>query len=244
MIDILVVTSDQKTGEDLTAILLGEEMATSIATSAAEALKQLDRRPPDAVLVSIAPAEDWPARLCQQIRYRLMAPLLVLASEEQGAVLARCLDLGADAHLLSPYTDEVLLAQLYALLRRAGLARPGLGRKYDIGTLAIDLWAREVKVGGKSAELTPTEFEIVRCLFGNSGRAISYRNLVRQAQGYDCSSEEARSLLKVHIHNLRQKIEPVPERPVHILNVRGFGYLFERRRYPRDNTGPRTAGNP
>jgi DNA-binding winged helix-turn-helix (wHTH) protein len=40
--------------------------------------------------------------------------------------------------------------------------------------------------------------------------------------------------LKVHIHNLRQKIEPFPEKPAHILNVRGFGYLFERRRFKRD----------
>ncbi|HJX39473.1 MAG TPA: response regulator transcription factor, partial [Anaerolineae bacterium] len=219
------------------AILLGEQMTTSMAISETEALHELDRRPPDAMIVSIAAPGDWQVQLCAQIRERMMVPLLVLGSREQGATLARCLDLGADAHILSPCTGEVLLAQLYALLRRAGLARPGLERKYDIGTLAIDLFAREVRVGGEPVKLTPTEFEILRCLFGNSGRAISYRNLVRQAQGYDCSTEEARSLLKVHIHNLRQKIEPVPERPVHILNVRGFGYLFERRRHPRDSTG-------
>jgi DNA-binding response OmpR family regulator len=115
-----------------------------------------------------------------------------------------------------------------------GLARPGVDGKYDIGTLGIDLFSREVRVGGKPVELTRTEFEIVRCLLNNSGRALSYRSLVRQAQGYDCSPEEARKLLKVHIHNLRQKIEPFPEKPAHILNVRGFGYLFERRRFKRD----------
>jgi len=74
----------------------------------------------------------------------------------------------------------------------------------------------------------------MHCLLNNSGRALSYRSLVRQVQGYDCSSEEARKLLKVHIYNLRKKIEPLPEKPTHILNVRGFGYLFERRRFDRE----------
>ena len=163
-----------------------------------------------------------------------MAPLLVVGSKKHEPALARSLDMGADAHVLSPFSKGVLLSQLYALLRRMGLARPGVDGKYDIGTLGIDLFSREVRVGGKPVELTPTEFEIVRCLLNNSGRALSYRSLVRQAQGYDCSPEEARRLLKVHIHNLRQKIEPLPAKPAHILNVRGFGYLFERRRFKRD----------
>ncbi|MGB5933483.1 MAG: winged helix-turn-helix domain-containing protein [Anaerolineae bacterium] len=47
-------------------------------------------------------------------------------------------------------------------------------------------------------------------------------------------SDEARRLLKVHVHNLRKKIEPVPEKPTHILNVRVFGHLFERRRFNRE----------
>jgi two-component system response regulator RegX3 len=234
LINILLVTSEQKEGDELTAVLLGEQMTTSVALSEAEALRELERRPPDAVIVSIAPPGDWQVQLCQQMRERVMVPLLALGRGEQEPALARCLDLGADAHVLSPFSNEVLLSQLYALLRRVGLARPGAEGKYDIGTLGIDLFAREVRLRGQPVELTRTEFEIVRCLLNNSGRALSYRSLVRQAQGYDCSPDEARRLLKVHIHNLREKIEPFPEKPVHILNVRGFGYLFERRRFKRE----------
>ena len=75
-------------------------------------------------------------------------------------------------------------------------------------------------------KITPIEFETLRCLLNNSGRALSGRSPVRQVLGYDCSCREARGLLKVHLHKLRKKIEPV-----HIPNVRGFGYLFERRRF-------------
>jgi len=57
---------------------------------------------------------------------------------------------------------------------------------------------------------------------------------MRQVQGYDCPSDGARKLLKAHVHNPRKKIEAIPEKPAHILNVRGFGYLFERRRFNRE----------
>ena len=57
---------------------------------------------------------------------------------------------------------------------------------------------------------------------------------MRQVQGYDCPPDEGRKLLKVHVHNLRKKIEAVPEKPAHILNVRDFSYLFERRRFNRE----------
>ena len=236
MINILVAATDQEVADEIARALLAEQMTASIALKAAEALRKLDKEPPDAVIVSLDPAGNWQERLCGQIRERVVVPLLIVGSKEQESALARSLDIGADAHVLIPFTREVLLSQLHALLRRVGLARPGMAGKYDIGTLAIDLFAREVRVRGKPVELTHFEFEIVRCLLRNSGRALSYRSLVRQVQGYDCSPEEARRLLKVHIHNLRHKVEPVPEKPAHILNVRGFGYLFERRRSPREGS--------
>jgi DNA-binding response OmpR family regulator len=234
LINILLVSSDGEVSDQIASALLGEQMTTSTAPDGVEALGKVDKQAPDVILVNIDQAGDWQVQLCAEIRERTLVPLLVVGSKEHEPALARTLDLGADAHVLSPFSKEVLLSQLYALLRRAGLARPGADGKYDIGTLGIDLFAREVRVGGKPVGLTPTEFEMVRCLLNNSGRALSYRSLVRQAQGYDCSPDEARRLLKVHIHNLRQKIEPSPENPAHILNVRGFGYLFERRRFKRD----------
>lgn len=235
LISILLVSDDRVIADEISNILLAEQMTPSAAFNGTEALRKLDNEPPDAVIVNLEPPNTWQVQLCGQIRERVAAPLLVLGGREQGAALARSLDVGADAHVVSPFTTEVLLSQLYALLRRVGLARPGVAWKYDIGTLAIDLFTREVRVKGMPVELTHTEFEILRCLLNNSGRALSYRSLVRQAQGYDCSPQEARKLLKVHIHHLRQKIEPVPERPAHILNVRGFGYLFERRRFKRES---------
>jgi len=215
-------------------ILQAEEMVTFIATEGEEALRQLNEEAPDAVVLGLGPPGSWEHDLCGEIRERTIAPLLVVGRRGQEFALARALNAGGDAHLLKPFTTRIFLSQLYALLRRVGLARPGHAGQFDIGTLAINVFRREVRVEGRPADLTPTEFEILRCLLNNSGRALTYRSLVRQVQGYDCPSDEARKLLKVHIHNLRKKIEAVPEKPLHILNVRGFGYLFERRRFNRE----------
>ena len=234
MTTILVIDSDKRIAESIAEILRAEEMVTSIATEGEEALRHLDEEPPDAVVLSLGPPGSWENDLCREIRERTIAPLLVVGKRGQEFALARSLNAGGDAHVFKPFTTRIFLAQLYALLRRVGLARPGHAGQFDIGTLAINVFRREVRVEGRPVDLTPIEFEILRCLLNNSGRALSYRSLVRQVQGYDCPSEEARKLLKVHIHHLRRKIEPLPEKPAHILNVRGFGYLFERRRFDRE----------
>jgi two-component system response regulator RegX3 len=235
LISVLVVDSDKQIADSMVHILEEEGMQTSIAAERGEVLSQLDKEPSDAVILNLGPGANWAEDVCREIRERTIAPVLVVGRKGQEFLLARSLNAGGDAHLFRPFTTQIFLSQLYALLRRVGLARPGHAGQFDIGTLAINVYRRDVRVQGRPVELTPTEFEILRCLLNNAGRALSYRSLVRQVQGYDCPPDEARRLLKVHIHNLRKKIEPVPEKPAHILNVRGFGYLFERRRFPREN---------
>ncbi|MCJ7667460.1 MAG: response regulator transcription factor [Anaerolineae bacterium] len=234
MTTILVIDSDERIADRMAKILQAEEMVASVATEGEEALLRLNEEPPDAVVLNLGLPGGWEEDLCREIRERTIAPLLVVGKRGQEFALARGLNAGGDAHLLKPFTTRIFLAQLYALLRRVGFSRPGHAGQFDIGRLVINIFRREVRVDGKPVDLTPTEFEILRCLLNNSGRALTYRSLVRQVQGYDCSSEEARKLLKVHIYNLRKKIEADPEKPAHVLNVRGFGYLFERRTLNRE----------
>jgi len=150
------------------------------------------------------------------------------------ATLARGLEWGADAYLEKPFALRIFLAQVYALLRRIGELRPGHAGQLHVEGLVINVNRHEVIVDGKPVNLTPTEYGILSCLVRNSGRALSHRSLVKQVHGYDCHLDEAREILKVHIHNLRRKIEPRPHHPCFIRSVRGFGYVFERRRYDRE----------
>ena len=91
-----------------------------------------------------------------------------------------------------------------------------------------------VTLDDQPIELTPTEFDILFCLMRNAGQVLTCRELVRQAQGYELDERDARYLIRPHITRLRQKLVAQPGSPEYIHNVRGIGYLFERRATPRD----------
>lgn len=104
---------------------------------------------------------------------------------------------------------------------------PGSERQLTIGQLQLDTWHQTATLGGRSLNLTPTEFRLLLCLAEHAGQMLSYTQLVRCAQGYEASDMEAGELIKPHIHHLRQKIEPDPSTPRYLLNVRGKGYILQ-----------------
>jgi DNA-binding response OmpR family regulator len=95
-----------------------------------------------------------------------------------------------------------------------------------VGDIQIDKGKHMVTYRGQPVELTPTEFRLLECLVGRVGEVCTPQDLVRCAQGYDTDAWGARSIVRVHIRRLRRKLEPDPENPRYILNVRGVGYLF------------------
>jgi len=232
-ITILLVESDREMARRIEEVLATEGMRVIAATSREEALTLTDDGEVDVVVLGLNGSED--VDLCWWMRERTTVPLLVLAENGTAeAVLARGLEWGADAYLAKPFSLRIFLAQVYALLRRIGGFRPGHPGQLQVEGLAINVAQHEVMVDGKPVHLTPTEYRILSCLVRNSGRALSHRSLVKQAHGFNCDLDEAREIAKVHIHNLRQKIEPQPHNPRFIRSVRGFGYMFERRRYDRE----------
>lgn len=92
--------------------------------------------------------------------------------------------------------------------------------------IIIDLQKHIVTLGGDSLDLTPTELRLLSTLIANADQVMSCRDLVYQVQNYDTDEREARSIIRVYIRRLRQKIEPDPSSPIYILNVRGSGYMF------------------
>ena len=115
-------------------------------------------------------------------------------------------------------------------LRSTQPADPGQGgsaeRVITVGALQLDAWRQVASLNGRTLPLTPTEFRVLLCMAEHAGTMLSYAQLVRCAQGYDSSEQEASELIKPHIHHLRQKLEPDPSTPRYILNVRGKGYLL------------------
>lgn len=95
-----------------------------------------------------------------------------------------------------------------------------------VGHVVIDRAKHMVKYMGNTVDLTPTEFRLLDCLISRADEVCTPQELVRCAQGYETDAWGARSIVRVHIRRLRRKIEPEPENPKYILNIRGVGYLF------------------
>lgn len=233
IVEILVIGSDPSIVRWVEDTLLAEGMSVA-AIEPAEALSYLDENHADIAILDVDSNRDLSLELCQVIRGRTMAPLLLLARDAKDSTVARALEMGADAYAVKPLTNKVLLAQIYALLRWIGLLSPGHAGQVDAGGLVINTHRREVRLNGRPVNLSPTEYKILSCLVNNSGRPLGCSSLVKNVHGYRCRPYEANNILRVHIHNLRRKIEPDPEKPRFIRTVRGFGYVFERRAHARD----------
>lgn len=97
---------------------------------------------------------------------------------------------------------------------------------FRAGPLLIDSGRRRVSLGGEPVAVSRGEFDLLLCMARRANTVMSPETLAREVLGYQCSQDEARELIKARIHRLRQKIEPDPRAPCHIVSVRGAGYMF------------------
>lgn len=166
----------------------------------------------------------------QQILERVSAGLADRSRRQRQNALISAIGAAATELTGGEATGEIAqpqAAQPAAPQPAAPPAAPGSDRQLAIGQLQLDTWHQTATLGGRSLNLTPTEFRLLLCLAEHAGQMLSYTQLVRCAQGYEASDMEAGELIKPHIHHLRQKIEPDPSAPRYLLNVRGKGYILQ-----------------
>ncbi len=232
---ILVTQSDKAATHGVTNVLMDQGFEVENVYNTAEALQKVASEPWDLVILDIRTPQKDSLETCQYVRENTTTPVVILAAQGRDEHIVKGLDAGADDYLVKPISAKVFLAHVYALMRRAGRMREGTQNgvlKY--GDLIIDLDRCQASVQGKPVKLTASEFRLLSCLAKNPGRVLSSHSLVREMQGYDCSPQEAQRIIKVHVHNLRKKMRLDSKKPPHILNVRGLGYMFERRGSPRE----------
>ncbi len=170
-------------------------------------------------------------RGCRSMRGLQEVPLLAVVPRESDVVLA--LEAGADDSIPAAASGAVLTARVKALLRRAS-QQGSLGGQIFIRDLRIDLNKCQVTLRDQPVNLTPTEFRLLACLAQRAGRVVDSRTLLRAVHGYYSDERDAQSVVKVHIANIRRKLEALAfSQQAYILSVRGFGYLLERRALPR-----------
>ena len=150
-------------------------------------------------------------------------PIIVLSvrGAEQDKVDA--LDAGADDYVTKPFGMGELLARVRAALRRRGADAD----EPVIRTAAveIDLAQHRATVGDDEVHLTPTEWALVTMLLRHPGRLVTQRHLLHEVWGPGFDHET--NYLRVHLANVRRKLEPIPSQPRYFITEPGMGYRFE-----------------
>ena len=146
-------------------------------------------------------------------------PIVVLSSRTGERDKVEALDLGADDYVTKPFGIDELLARLRAALRHR-LQQEGERPLFRSGELSVDLVRRIVTVHGEEVKLTPREYDLLRLLVAHAGKVLTHKFILREVWGAETDVQ----YLRIYIRALRQKIEPDPERPTHILTETGVGY--------------------
>lgn len=185
-----------------------------------------DERPHLVILDLNLPKVDG-LEVCRTIRRESDTPIIMLTARDEEADRLIGLEIGADDYVTKPFSPRELVARVRAVLRRMTPDTTYEG-EISIGDLVIDPNRYEVRRGDSDIELTPTEFKILQTLARSPGRVFSRLQLLERVQGDAFEGYER--TIDAHIKNLRQKIEPEPQKPRYILTVFGIGYKFQDKR--------------
>jgi two-component system KDP operon response regulator KdpE len=193
------------------------------AMTVREALDAVAVRPPEAAIIDLVLPDGDGVDICRAIREWSQMPILVLSAVGDEREKVRALDAGADDYVTKPFGPNELVARLRAALRRVSPAADA-DSVLTAEELVIDLPAHRVTRAGEEIHLTPTEFELLRILVRNRGRLLTHRALLTDVWGPGFQDDT--QVLRVHIANLRRKIEPEAGKPRLIRTDPGIGYRF------------------
>ncbi|HEX6535351.1 MAG TPA: response regulator transcription factor [Gemmatimonadaceae bacterium] len=164
--------------------------------------------------------------VCREIRKWSSAPIVVLSARHSDQEKAQLLDTGADDYITKPFSTLEFTARIRANLRRAQAAQLAMqAQPMTIGELVVDLTARTLRRGEASVHLTPIEWELLRTFVTQAGRTLTHQQLFNAVWGRPFGDPQ--QYLRVHVANLRRKIERDAVRPQLIVTEPGVGYRFE-----------------
>lgn len=196
------------------------------ASDGQQAVDSVAEDQPDLLLLDIMmPVMDG-FTACERIREFSSVPIIILTAKGEERDRVRGLDAGADDYIVKPFSAQELLARVRAVLRRAEReALEGFHKPiFEHHELEIDLAKALVSVKGKEIQLTATEYRLLQTLATNMGQVLSAEELLTMVWGPEYKDDK--EILWVCLSRLRQKIEPDPKNPIHIVTRQGIGYLM------------------
>ena len=235
MHNILVVDGDEASARSISRDLRTHRYHPHETVTGRDGLAVAGRRCFDAVILGLDLPDMGGVEVISGLRRATAVPIIAISPDRGELDKIHLLDAGADDHVTTPYAIGELLARVRAKLRRS---RPDFGpTNVETDDFAIDLVARRATTVTGDIHLTATEWHLVEFLVRNTGRMLTYRELLHQVWGPRYESQT--QYIRVYLKQIRAKLEPVPSRPRYFLTYAGFGVRFDT-----DDSHPGELGTP
>ena len=220
---ILVVEDEGSIALALGDDLRREGYQVEVATDGETASRRAQSELWDLILLDVMLPRKDGFEVCRELRHAgVKTPILLLTAKTHEAEKVMGLELGADDYVTKPYSARELRARIKALLRRSD---PGTGEVYRFGDSELDFARCELRRSGNAVELTALEYKLLAAFVRLRGRVLTRQQLLDEVWGPGTFVTER--VVDNQVTNLRKKIEPDPEHPRYLVNLRGLGYRFD-----------------
>lgn len=219
---VLVVDDDPAILRTLRINLRAREYDVETAGDGRSALQIVDERMPDVVLLDLGLPDIDGITVLTRLRAFTSVPVIVVSARTGPDDKVEALDLGADDFITKPFSIDELLARIRVVTRRSGTSAPSL--VITSGNLTLDVTESKATRGDQQIHLTPLEWKIVETLSRRRGQLVRQAELLHSVwgPGYDRQT----NYLRVHLANIRRKLETDPSAPALFVTEPGIGYRF------------------
>ena len=223
---ILVVDDEELLVKGIRFNLQNEGYEVITGANGVEAVESARQNAPDLIILDVMMPEMDGMTACARIREFSNVPIILLTAKTDDMDKLMGFEHGADDYVTKPFNILELKARVRALLRRAGSHGEESSSTLTIGSIMLDLNARNAYSNGKLADLTAKEFDVIEFLMRNPNRVYSREALLDTIWTYEYRSDIR--TVDVHIRSLREKLEENPADPKHIMTKWGVGYYFRK----------------
>jgi len=221
---ILVIEDEVSIRRFLKASLLSGGFRFLEAENGNEGLALASSHNPELVLLDLGLPDLDGLKVIHELRKWATMPILILSARGKEQDKNAALDAGADDYLTKPFNVGELKARIRVALRRQEGAS-GEEKVFETGNMKVDFTQRQVFLGKQLIHLTPTEFKILALMARRPGKLITQPQLLKEIWGPGARGDS--QALRVHLHQLRQKIEEKPAQPRYLITEAGIGYRLK-----------------
>jgi two-component system KDP operon response regulator KdpE len=226
---VLLVEDEAPMRKFICASLTSHNFRTIEADRAGQVIALVTSHNPNLVLLDLGLPDGDGVELTKNLREWSRVPIIVISARGREEDKVAALDAGANDYLTKPFGVNELLARMRVALRNTlGTTTVTTQSAYEFGELRVDLSTRTVTLGGQELHLTPIEYRLLTLFAQNTGKLLTHRQILTEIWGPAYAHQTHN--VRVHLAELRRKIERDPSRPKLIVTEPGVGYRLREQK--------------